>query len=87
MATIPAVSFIEMAIDSVKDPDGDPTRFLVFDAEVKELRALGQARLDAYAASLPADLTDLERGYLLRGAVDRILLQGMPSAAAAGVEL
>ncbi len=87
MATIPPVGTIEAALDAIKLASGP--KLLVFDRELKEFRTLGPARLDALAKSstLPAGISDVERGYLLGLETARACLQGMPAAAAAGVEL
>jgi hypothetical protein len=82
---IPAVAFIETAIDGMNA--ADPPTLLAFDAELKEFRALGDARRDALAAALPTDLSAIEGGYLLGLETARVLLSGLPAAVVNGVTL
>jgi hypothetical protein len=82
---IPAVAFIETALETLKTRDA-----LVIEGEVKEFRSLGR-RLQRMAlpenVSNPEQITDAERGYLIGLETARALLAGMPTAVMAGVEL
>lgn len=99
---IPAVMFIEMAIDGTGDANAQ-----VMASTLREVQALGRSRVEGFykaveekLATLPPDtltgliegrLTDngdqFEMGYLLGIAVARVLLMTMPKAVEAGVEL
>jgi len=81
MATIPAVMFLEMAMDVLKSQDSG-----ILTAETKECRMLGEGRIAEIRQTLP-DNSDFERGYLLGLEVARTLLNGRPDAVQAGVQL
>jgi len=76
---IPAVMFIEMAIDMMKDKDqGD------FESELREFRSLGN-RLDA--VKFPDGATNVEKGYIIGLEVARTLLLTNPKAMQADVTI
>ena len=63
---IPAVMFIEMAIDMMKGKDQAD-----FESELHEFRSLGN-RLDA--VKFPEGTTDAEKGYIIGLETARVLL-------------
>lgn len=75
---IPAVMFIEMALDQLSG-------LQIREAELKEFRMLGAQRL----AQLDwiHSLTDMEKGYLLGIYTARVMLALNPVAIKAGVTL
>jgi hypothetical protein len=97
LRAVPAVAFIEMALDALgqrtfENPGGLARHEAFFEDALKEFRALGAERLCALRGltgqgSIPAALDDTERGYLVGLATARVLLAGMPAAIAAKVEL
>lgn len=76
--TIPAVMFIEMALDELSG-------LQIREAELKEFRMLGAARI----AQLDwmHSLTDMEKGYLLGIYTARIILDLNPDAIKAKISL
>jgi hypothetical protein len=76
---IPAVMFIEAALDSLKDRAPS-----IVAAELKEFGALGN-RLDS--VEVPEGCSDVAKGYLIGIETARVLLAGMPAAAAAHVSI
>lgn len=70
---IPAAMFIESAIDSLKDGSVPQSHL---DAQLKEFR---------FALGSPSE--DMQRGYQLGLQTARVLLQGMPAAVFAKVEI
>ena len=91
--TIPAVMFIEMAMDTLKSRD-----FSLLNPEAKEFMSMGDARLSSVRDSLLKVLdrdimtkthmsVDMLCGYLLGIETMRMLLATNPKAVQAGVGL
>ncbi len=86
---IPAVMFLEMVLDELKEPydiKSLTSPNVGIANEIHEFQMLGDGRLDKIRAIFP-ELTDIERGYIMGLHVARLLLRGMPAAIAAKVEL
>ena len=71
----PAVMFLEMALDSLKDMRPEDVEH-----HLREFRMLG-TRLEQ------AGMNDVEHAYLLGLQTARVLLMTMPAAVQAGIEL
>jgi hypothetical protein len=85
--TIPAVMFIEMALEAVRVAPA----WAILD-ELKEFRSLGEpgerlTKMTFPAGVDPASVTDLERGYLIGLETARALLATMPAAVFAKVSI
>lgn len=82
---IPAVSFIEMALDVIKTLSSS-SGLADLNKELKELKSLGLQRRNDLKTSLKGK-TDFERGYILGLETARIMVQTMPAAVLAKIEL
>lgn len=91
---VPAAAFIEMASDAVTERLKDPHIVEMIQREVEEFKGFGDGRdgrLKQFRERLElagiVGLTPARVGYLLGLETARVLLQTMPVAVQAGVEL
>ena len=75
---VPAVGFIEMAIEELRTSDAAQVA-----RELEEFRALGSRTQHIVVPTAPASV--LEVGYLLGLETARALLRGMPAAVLNGI--
>lgn len=91
---VPAAAFLEIALEGLKTRIHDPAVVAHLAMEANELLdVFGVKRLTDVMDALEAVQIDAPSmagfvlGYLFRGEVDRVLLETMPAAVAAGVTL